>query len=137
MVAWVIAGPFGPNICVASRPFKHNVRGILTSDLDKNQNLPSLDMYLRSCVKGMLVIITSVEHSWCKDIVVYHSGAKHSPPGHQGAPNCPEGVPPVCRPGPPLILDISGSRSSNEINSILVMIFFDALPDGMLEVFSS
>ena len=61
MVAWVFAGPFGPNICVATRAFRHDVRGILMSDLDKNQNLPSLDTYLRSYVKGMLVIIIGVE----------------------------------------------------------------------------
>ena len=61
MVAWVFAGPFGPNICMATRAFKHDVRGILMSDLDKNQNLPSLDTYLRSCVKGMFVIIMSAK----------------------------------------------------------------------------
>ena len=34
-------------------------------------------------------------------------GAKHSPPGHQGASDYPRPHPPVCEPGPPLIQDIS------------------------------
>ena len=34
-------------------------------------------------------------------------GAKHSPPGHQGAPVCPGPHPPPSVPGPPLIHDIS------------------------------
>ena len=61
-------------------------------------------------------------------------GAKHSPPGHQGAPDCPEGVPPVCRPGPPLIHDISGSSSSNEEFSTSTLMIFDALSDGIYAV---
>ena len=30
------------------------------------------------------------------------NGAKHSPPGHQGAPNCPQGGPPLDTPETPL-----------------------------------
>ena len=31
---------------------------------------------------------------------VMENGAKHSPPGDRGPPDCLEGVPPVCVPGP-------------------------------------
>ena len=58
-------------------------------------------------------------------------GAKHSPPGHQGAPDCPRPHPLVCSPGPPLIHDISGSSSPNEEFSICIIIIFDALSDGI------
>ena len=60
-------------------------------------------------------------------------GAKHSPPGSMGAPDCLEGVPPLCVPGDPLAHDISGSSSSNEINSTLIIIVFSALSDGILD----
>ena len=32
----------------------------------------------------------------------FHHGAKHSPPGSMGSPDCLEGVPPLCCPGDPL-----------------------------------
>ena len=63
-------------------------------------------------------------------IIVKH-GAKHSPPGHQGAPDCPRPHPLLCIPGPPLINDISGSSSSNEEFSIYIPMIFDALSDGI------
>ena len=40
--------------------------------------------------------------------VVINYGAKHSPSGEVWPPDCLEGVPPVCFPGPPLIYHISG-----------------------------
>ena len=61
--------PRGPNIYMARRAFKHDVREILTSDLDKNANLASLGSKERSCVNGMFIIIMSAEIYWCTDIV--------------------------------------------------------------------
>ena len=61
------------------------------------------------------------------------SGAKHSPPGSMGSPDCLEGVPPVGVPGDPLTHDISGASSSNEINSTCIIIVFNALSDGILD----
>ena len=40
------------------------------------------------------------------------------------------GGPPVDAPGPPLDLDISGSRSPNETSRVLIRIIFDALSNG-------
>ena len=39
-------------------------------------------------------------------------GAKHSPPGHQRAPDCPRSHPPLCAPGYRLIHDISFVQST-------------------------
>ena len=64
---------------------------------------------------------------------IMRNGAKHSPPGGVGMPDWSEGVPPLCSPGDPLTHDISGSSSSNEINSILIIIVFGALSDGILD----
>ena len=60
-------------------------------------------------------------------------GAKHLPPGDRGPPDCKEGVPPVGVPGNTLAHDISGSSSSNEINSTCPIIVFGALSDGILD----
>ena len=51
--------PRGPNIYVARRAFRHDVRELLTSDFDKNADLASLGSKARSCVSAMFVIITS------------------------------------------------------------------------------
>ena len=48
--------------------------------------------------------------------------------GRQAAPR---GVPPVDAPGPPLDLNISGSRSPNETSRVWALIVFDALSDGI------
>ena len=58
-------------------------------------------------------------------------GAKHSPPGHQGAPDCPWPHPPVRVADTPLTNDISGSSPSNELFSILIRIVFGAPSDGI------
>ena len=41
-------------------------------------------------------------------------GAKHSPPGDQGPPDCPWPLPLAGFPGPPLTKDMFGSSPSNE-----------------------
>ena len=46
---------------MARQAFNHDVREILTSDLDKNANLASLDSKERSCAGGMFVVITSAK----------------------------------------------------------------------------
>ena len=58
-------------------------------------------------------------------------GAKHSPPGGRGPPDCPGPLPPVRVPGPPLTNDISSSSPSNERFSTCIIIILDALSDGI------
>ena len=50
---------------------------------------------------------TRRESSLSTSPCIMHHGAKHSPPGDRGPPDCLEGVPPVWFPGPPLIYHIS------------------------------
>ena len=59
------------------------------------------------------------------------SGAKHSPPGDRGPPDCLEGVPPVCVPGPPLIYHISAPCQPNEEFSTFTFVIFDDISDGI------
>ena len=61
-------------------------------------------------------------------------GAKHSPPGDRWPPDCLEGVPPVCVPGPPLIYHISAPCQPNEEFSTWILIIFDVLSDGIYAV---
>ena len=64
----------------------------------------------------------------------HSGGAKHSPLGHQGAPDCPRPHPPLCVPETPLIHIISGSSSLNEEFSTLIVMIFDALSGGIYAV---
>ena len=75
------------------------------------------------------------------DVFFYHvlrielsDGAKHSPPGGRGPPDCLWTHPPVDIPGPPLANDISGSSSSNESFSICIPIIFNVLSCGFYTV---
>ena len=57
-------------------------------------------------------------------------GAKHSPPGHQRTPDCPEGYPPVCIPETPLSPhNFPGTTPIHE-SKIPVIMIFNALSDG-------
>ena len=62
MVSGTQGRPLTPKLSVARQAFKHDVREILMSDLDKSQKQTSLGTKERHCVNGMLVIIMSVEH---------------------------------------------------------------------------
>ena len=66
-----------------------------------------------------------------KLMIVKSNGAKHSPPGDSGVPDWSEGVPPVCRPGDPLIHVISGETSSTGSFLIWIIMIFNALSNGI------
>ena len=61
----------------------------------------------------------------------HESGAKHSPPGDPGTPDCPGAHPPPCFPGPPLTQDISGPSQSNEGLRRSILMISNDLFDGI------
>ena len=79
-----------------------------------------------ACFKRDVFMILLSDH--------HKNGAKHSPPGPQGAPDCPGPHPPLRFPGPPLIHDISTWNPWNKTNSSWIPIFFGALLDGIKPV---
>ena len=54
---------WGPTLFMAMTGFKHEMLRIYLSDVDAPLEEPSLGIKERSCVNGMLVIITSAEIS--------------------------------------------------------------------------
>ena len=82
-------------------------------------------------------ISQSVEMFWsdprCSsiDIInVHKTGAKHSPPGHQGAPDCPGAHPPVYIPETPLSHHNFPGTSSIQESKIPIIMIFNVLSDG-------
>ena len=61
---------------------------------------------------------------------VYENGAKHSPPGSQGAPDCPGPHPPVWFPETPLLPHNFPGTSPIQESKICIPMIFNALSDG-------
>ena len=83
----------------------------------------------------MSVVIMRAEHDWRSHRAAdFLDGAKHSTPGQGGRPDWSRGVPPPSVPVTMLTSDISVRSSPNEEISTLLVIIFDKLPYGMLNV---
>ena len=84
MMSGKIACHWEAKLCVARRAFKHDELRIHLFNRDE------LAMGHTSGIR--------------------ESGAKHSPPGHPGAPDCPRPHPQQSKPETPLTLDISAGN---------------------------